>query len=356
MINHNTDELDQMGFISKDYILDRVSQEEIFALVFGYEPVEYQFVVSPFRVDMSPGCYFEYYNDTLRFKDFGDPRTYGHVKLRNMDCFDAVYVFFKLANFFETLSFIEAKLINLEGFKKREVREKKSYSRTTTKGKDTPTQFFVATRGWENRDKAFWGKYGISKSNLQEDKVFPINRFKVKGSKRGTFNFTVTGKGYVFTNFESGAKKVYRPYEGKNLRFMTNCTNDDIGELNKLVPFGRQLIISKSYKDCRVLRNLNLNTVWFQNEGQTPNDKLLHSLAQRFDRILVFFDNDDTGIRASKDVSDKINSLFTQNKSTFLYLPEDLIKYQVSDPADLIHRRGKKHLTSFLNEKKLLLL
>lgn len=356
MINQKTDDLDQLGYINKDYILDNVSQEDIFSLIFGFEPVEYEFVISPFRVDMSPGCYFEYYNDTLRFKDFADPRTYGRIKLKNMDCFDAIQVYFKLPNFYEALNFVQSKLIDQSEYKKKEPRQKKTYSRKIGKVRESPVQIYVSTRDWEIRDKGFWEKYGISKLNLKEDKVFPIKRLKLKNTRKGDFNFSIVDKAYVYTNFASGRKKVYRPQEkNKKHKFITNCTNNDIGEINKLVTFGRQLIVSKSYKDCRVLRNLGLNSVWFQNEGQTPDDETLLKLMQRFDRVLVFYDNDETGIRASKEVSDKINSLFTQTKSTFLHLPEDLARYKVSDPSDLIYRRGMKHLTSFLNEKNILL-
>lgn len=37
--------LDRRGFISKDTLLKRVSQEEIFSLVFNYLPEEYSYVL-----------------------------------------------------------------------------------------------------------------------------------------------------------------------------------------------------------------------------------------------------------------------------------------------------------------------
>ena len=364
MINQKTDDFDEMGYINKDFVLEQVSQEEIFALVFGFEPIEFEYTTSPFRRsdnpeenDNHPGCWFEYYEDVLRFKDYADPRNYGRIKLRNMDCFDTVQVFFRLPNFYETLRFIKAKLLDNREYEIKQYKEQQDYKRTLVKKKKKPVEIFVSTRDWEGRDAAYWGKYSITKENLIEDKVFPIQRLKLKNTKKGNFTFNILDRGYAYTDFEMKKKKVYRPYQKtKRLKFITNCSNNDIGDVNRLITFGRQLIISKSYKDCRVLRNLGLNAVWFQNEGQTPDETVLYDLTQRFDKVIVFYDNDQTGIEASQIVSDRINSLFTQTKSTFLYLPEDLIRYKVSDPADLIHRRGKKHLTSFLNEKKLLLL
>jgi DNA primase len=99
------------------------------------------------------------------------------------------------------------------------------------------------------------------------------------------------------------------------------------------------------------LRNEELNSVWFQNEGMIPSDEILIPLCKRFTDIVVFFDNDDAGITASKKVSDYINKSFP-GKARNLYLPEHLnLERNISDPADMYYKMGSKHLQQFLKEK-----
>ena len=63
----------ERGFINKKKILEYVSEEQIFELVFGFEPVECEYVESPFRDDRNPGCWFQYCpSGKLRFVDFAN--------------------------------------------------------------------------------------------------------------------------------------------------------------------------------------------------------------------------------------------------------------------------------------------
>ena len=353
MFNQRTDDVDELGYINKQFILGKVTQEEIFSLVFDFEPQEYVYVTSPFRKDNDPGCWFEYYDDELRFKDFGNPSRYGRIKLKNIDCFDAVQIKYKLPNFYETLRFIKAKLIDEQNYQPKRAGKILLSNQPIIRNKK-PVQIFAATRPWEKRDALFWKRYLISRENLIEDRVFPVCRVRLKNTKKGDVVFNTQDLSYLYTRFLGGRKKLYRPFQKKKYRFITNCTNSDVGGYDQLVSSGRLLIITKSYKDFRVLKNLGFNVVWFQNEGQTPNEKLLKELCDRFDKVLVFFDNDSTGIEASQEVAAKINKLYNHAKATFIYLPEELRKYKVSDPSDMIYRRGLQKLINFLTEKRLL--
>ena len=57
-------------------------------------------------------------------------------------------------------------------------------------------------------------------------------------------------------------------------------------------------MITKSYKDYRVLRNLGVNVTWFQNEGAFPDN--LDDIINDYKDVIVFFDNDFTGLAASE--------------------------------------------------------
>jgi len=98
----------ERGFINKDKVLEYVSESQIFELVFGYEPIVHQYVLSPFRSDITPGCWFEYSSrGELKFIDFANNNTINGIRMSNIDCFSAVQVYYELGNFYKTLEFIK---------------------------------------------------------------------------------------------------------------------------------------------------------------------------------------------------------------------------------------------------------
>src|SRR4029077_4179226 len=83
---------------------------------------------------------------------------------------------------------------------------------------------------------------------------------------------------------------------------------NDVGNYNNLPPEGELLIITKSYKDHRVLRNVGYNNViWFQNEGCIPDRWILNNLVRRFKRIIVLFDSDYSGTMAAIKLCNILN-------------------------------------------------
>ena len=82
-----------------------------------------------------------------------------------------------------------------------------------------------------------------------------------------------------------------------------------------------------------------------------PSDDILYNLVKRFDKVIVFYDNDDTGIVASQNISDKINMYFPQ-KASPLWLPEWLNPQGITDPSDFIKSKGKRELNKFLRENE----
>lgn len=271
------------GFIDKNDILKYVSEEDIFELVFKFKPKEFDYVTSPFRKDSDAGCWFQYYpSGKLKFTDFGSQVYMRGVKMINIDCFDAVQIYFNLSNLYQTLKFIKKHLID-----GKELPEKGSISIIERIKREVTILFDV--RPFESRDGHYYKRYEISRQNLIDDKVFAVKRFKILNSKNGDFSSRTYDLCYAHTDFEDGRKKLHRPQQkGKN-RFLTTCNQNDIYGINSLVDFGELLIITKSYKDYRVLKNQGLNVIAFQNEGMIPTNDILLPICKRFKHIVVFF-------------------------------------------------------------------
>ena len=163
------------------------------------------------------------------------------------------------------------------------------------------------------------------------------------------YSTIVNNIGFAYTEFENDRKKIYQPLNAKTDKWFTNCSANDIGNIRNLAMSGQNLIVTKSYKDCRVLRNLGFDTIWFQNEGMCPEKKMLKMLSERFENIFVFFDNDSSGLKASSIIREKFNE-FTENCHSFC-LPVKLLEHKIKDASDFVENINYYELKKYILTK-----
>jgi hypothetical protein len=120
------------------------------------------------------------------------------------------------------------------------------------------------------------------------------------------------------------------------------CCSDisrSIVGFKKLPSTGEILIITKSRKDkicCNMLKYYSIST---QAETNILDPKLVDNIRPRFKYVIVFFDNDDTGIK-------------TVDKITLEYGFKSIIiplEYKAKDLSELIGLRGEKEAKTILN-------
>jgi DNA primase len=324
-------------YVTMEEILSQLTQEQIFLLVFD-DIKEFGYITSPFRDDNNPGCWFERYNNKLYFIDFGSGTR------NSIDCFEAIKIFYNLNNLREVLLFLDD---NIDGIREK---TKEYTTRAKIEEKQKANKIInIKTRDYYDIDRKYWEKYEISKQNLIDDKVFAIShlQFIVDREQKCSEVYDVC---YGFTDFENQHKKIYFPYrKDKKKRFLSTCNENDIGNINQMNPFDKKLVITKSYKDCRVLRNQGINSIWFQNEGCFPDKEIIFPLINHYEDIIVFYDNDNTGIKASKEIANIIYSEL--NKGRVIHLPINLLQNGISDISDLIVK-DKKKVVEFLRNNK----
>jgi len=335
------------GFID-DYIplnmveiLMRVTQEEIFHITIGEIPDINKKYISPIRDDRIGECFFNYYNGKLYFIDFANSKTH-------MDCFGIIQDKYNIS-LTKTLIFVNNHFkLGLNGigtpvdikFKPQDiVKEVKPY-----------IDIIYKIKPYNKADIAYWNNYGINKENLIEDGILSVLWYKFY-SNRVKREIIIRPKSLSFIYTEFFPKvKIYSPFEKKtNGKWIANVTQNDIGNIKNLPILAKKLIITKSYKDNRVLRNHGVLSIWFQNEGMLPDDKYLYNLGKRFDKIIVLFDNDKAGIIAAKKITQEINSRLP-NTARYVSVP---IKAGVKDPSDL-YKHNRFELINFINKSNLL--
>lgn len=332
---------DELIDILPEQILQKVTETEIFEMVLGEEIILDSNVryVSPFRQDKSPGCRFETQEDgTLIFVDFGDPTGKTH---RN--CFNAVMDKYG-CSFNTSLRII---LANFGLSQDQADYEPVHINRKIIEEAPVPTIITCDYKGMEKRDRKYWSSFLITPDQLEEDKTFNVFRVTIN-SRKGKKSFQPFGLCYAFTGFKSGHVKLLQPYNDPKYKWITNCDENDIGNIENIPLVGEELIIQKSYKDHRVLRNADfgLNVVWTMNEGCVPDPRILLDLTQRFNLITIFYDNDEAGIEAASKLMGVFLLVNPQAKVRMVYLPRR--KFPHKDPAAFVSKEGRKDLQEVL--------
>lgn len=325
--------------ISKERLLSLVSEEDVFKLVFGCIPSVSTKYLSPFRQDTNPGCSFYYsHKGELRFSDFAT-RT-------NLNCFDAVQRYYSLPSFADTISFIMDKLIDHKDLATctKAVSTVSSHHHNQKPSKTIS----IIPRAFTKKDLRYWNSFGISLYNLIEDNIRPVLKYSITQGKH-TATFNTISSCYCLGSFSMDRKKLYFP--NQQFRFLSTCLPKDIGLIATLPREGRTLIISKSYKDCRLLRNLGYTSCWFQNEVTLPPISILTNLVQRFNRIIVFFDNDLAGITGSSSLTNAFNSIRANASVAYHLDPSLLSSHRITDPSDFVQVYGLSNLKQELTNQ-----
>lgn len=335
-------ELLQPTDISLEDLLSKVSEKDIFKL-FIKEPIELdRKYVAPYREDKNADCYFQYFDNKLLFTDFasGD-------NIPTINCIGMVMKCLNLS-YRESIDYVA----NYFSIKDKVYNRPNTILEKQIINYNYPLKIEISIRNYDLKDRKFWYKYGITKDQLLNDKVYPITAYRTNNIKTNkSYIINTLDLTYAFTNFSSGHIKIYRPYN-KDFKWFTNCNQNDIGNINQLF-ITDQLVITKSYKDCRVLRNLGVNSIWFQNEGMSPSQGILKKLTTNFSEIFIFYDSDPSGISASQKIRQILNNI-KPNISQSIFLPPIYYREKgVKDPSDFYVYKGREELINFIKSKNI---
>lgn len=319
--------LDGLISLTKEQILKRVSQEDIFLIVFKTVDTN-KYYTNPLREDSNPGCYFNWHNNILWFCDFADSKI-------SRDCFEMLKDYYNL-NFYQVLEYINQhfKLGLAEG----EIITPVATNIVIPAKQEKPKNHITyKAKSFDKHHRVYWTKYQITKKQLLSDNIYPTIWYRFWSSKKQNWIIIrpqASDVTYSISQWDDAIKICRAKHKGKG-KWITNCTRNHIGGTDKLPFSGNSLIITKSYKDWRVLTNQGLSCIWFQNEGMFPDKDLLESICMTFNTIYIWFDNDDAGMKASN----KLCQMMTfHNDVRRVHLPVSCLKHKIKDPADCISR------------------
>lgn len=191
------------------------------------------------------------------------------------------------------------------------------------------TVIIVEKQNFTLVDYNYWKQYYISLNTLLKYSISSCRRVfikKVKEDKLVLFaEYSNTNPIYSYQ--VNDKYKIYRPLNPtKKYKWLSTTKAEDIQGLAQLPTKGKLLIITSSMKDLLVLKVLGYNAIALGGEGNRIPAKILDYLYACFDRIIVFYDNDEAGIKYGRKFSSEIGS-------EYIFIPK---KYREKDISDFV--------------------
>lgn len=318
--------------VNKDDVYKKIDDAQIFGFYFG--PFKFRTTYpSVFRRDRNPSTGFYInkngriiYNDIATGEKLDAFAFVG--KLHGLDYGEAVR---KVALDFGVIKGDRSPLISLESLKKPNQLEEQLKKETTIE---------ITYDKWSYDYLHYWEEYGIEKKELEENDVFPISKLYINHkfipNFRGNLRFA-----YILNYKENCYKKIYEPFAEKRYKWFNNTPI--------YLPYGYDslryktdtLIIQKSQKDRLITLKFHPDCIGIQNESKAAlRDSTLDFLKQKYKRIICIFDNDERGIEACKE--------YTERGCEAYHLPTSLCEKGVKDISDLVKNYGLKNAEKWL--------
>lgn len=319
--------------LTKDFILSKLREQDIFSfyLRLGFYPRVGDSILSPFRKDKVPSCYFfTHKSGFLWLKDFGGDFS--------GDCINLVQQLYNLG-FYEALKRIAEDFRLEQSGSVKSTYESNYIEREKYKPKKKVIQ--VKRQLWTPTDVEYWKSFHLNSKILKEYQVSSC--YKVWIEYALIYNYTKVDPCYCYY-FENGDYKLYYPFRDQ-MRFIHN--NSSILQGYKQLPKqGDLLIITKSLKDVMVLSRFGIPAVAPQAESIQITEAQYKELKSRFNHIFLLYDFDRAGIKTSLAMSHKycLPYLFLTNGR---FNTRD---YKAKDISDFVRSHGIRETQELIKQ------
>ena len=315
--------------ITKELILSRFSEEQLMEY-YLHIPVKKGLFRSPLRRDKQPTCsFYRNKSGTLIFKDFATGQ--------HLNIFDVVQSIFR-CDYFESLRIIANDFGIVRDNALHKNPGKINLNPIKIKDKEI-SKIQIEVQEFTDSELKWWGKYGISKDILKRFNVYSckhvfLNDQLFAESQQHCPIFGYYGKKYQ-------GLELWRCYFPKrtSFRFITNWPSKKIQGYDQLPKKGKLLVITKSMKDSMCLYSCGI-TAWSPNsENLFIPDKVLGDLKNRFENIVVLYDNDRPGLYNMAKIRKEHPEL------TYVFIPK---RYGSKDISDFYKDHGRKETLNLI--------
>lgn len=315
--------------ITKELILSRFSEEQLMEY-YLHIPVKKGLFRSPLRRDKQPTCsFYRNKSGTLIFKDFATGQ--------HLNIFDVVQSIFR-CNYFESLRIIANDFGIVRDNALHKNPGKINLNPIKIKDKEI-SKIQIEVQEFTDSELKWWGKYGISKDILKRFNVYSckhvfLNDQLFAESQQHCPIFGYYGKKYH-------GLELWRCYFPKrtSFRFITNWPSKKIQGYDQLPKKGKLLVITKSMKDSMCLYSCGITACAPNSENLFIPDKVLEDLKNRFENIVVLYDNDRPGLYNMAKIRKEHPEL------TYVFIPK---RYGSKDISDFYKDHGRKETLNLI--------
>lgn len=328
--------------LTLENVLNKVTEGEIFRHFLGFDYRIKQLYYSPIitrgKQDTCPS--FNIFPDSkgkLKFKDFGDS---------SGDVFDFVCDLKLIPrNLYKALEIINYEMnLGLGSFYSNNINAPiKRYKGYDKQFKSVENELVIKDRKPSINDINYWRRGRISPSTLGKFKVVATEEIWVKKEHSMILIWKHSIDNPIYSYVVNKKIKGYRPLaKDRKDKWISKLTADDIQGLEQLQYRHDFLFITKSLKDVMVLDELGFDAIAPNSENGNISDDLIHFLKSKYKHIIIFFDNDEPGVKASVKLTSSTNSHYINIPKHYLIL------YGIKDSFDMVEFFGQNFLLYFL--------
>ena len=315
--------------ITKELILSRFSEEQLMEY-YLHLPVKKGLFRSPLRRDKQPTCsFYRNKSGTLIFKDFATGQ--------HLNIFDVVQSIFR-CDYFESLRIIANDFGIVRDNTLHKNPGKINLNPIKIKDKEI-SKIQIEVQEFTDSELKWWGKYGISKDILKRFDVYSckhvfLNDQLFAESQQHCPIFGYYGKKYQ-------GLELWRCYFPKRTSFIfiMNWASKKIQGYDQLPKKGKLLVITKSMKDSMCLYSCGITACAPNSENLFIPDKVLEDLKNRFENIVVLYDNDKPGLYNMAKIRKEHPEL------TYVFIPK---RYGSKDISDFYKDHGRKETLNLI--------
>lgn len=165
-------------------------------------------------------------------------------------------------------------------------------------------EYSFVKKEYSEEELNYWIHFGITKGMLKRYKVYSLSKFSSFRSTNGQpYSVMSNPKNPMFMYDQGTSAKVYRPLntKGRFLNAGTKLEGYAFG-FEQLPTKGDVVFITGGEKDVLSLASRGFNAICFNSETSQIDTRTLDLLKRRFKHIVLCYDMDDTGIKASKQL------------------------------------------------------
>ena len=167
------------------------------------------------------------------------------------------------------------------------------------------SEYEIKKRTFNEAELGFWLKFGINAETLQSFNVFSLEEFSTSSKTGNPYTVRSSSEKFIFAYENANWVKLFKPLDEKKYKFQYLGTKEPsyIFGWQQLPENDEMLIITGGEKDVMSLAAKGFNAIALNSETANLDKGIVDELKLRFNKIVVLYDNDSTGLKQSNILS-----------------------------------------------------